>query len=280
MAPRDSLNSAALGSENSHSHDNSLRQRHTQHTNNQLQTVLGNQLTQQASHTHNDQLTNQLIQLQQLQQTQLLNPTSQTMTTELLFNRRHKPPPTMADAHNFIRYNPRSVQRYQVDIIVRQLERTFANDPQDTDAQAEARALRTLHQNMNHYDFTLLLQNYFQDDNHFHLPYNMYWRHYATNNVHLWHCPDPQRADLATALSQLTRLVTGNTRQFNNDNNNNRQNNFQSYNQMPNMYRSRPFPNHLQQFPQPFYQNNAPIFPQYPHSNYFNFSPRFPNNNT
>ena len=168
----------------------------------------------QAQQLQQFQLFQQFLNFQQTQQqsttpaASLLNPSTQPLTLDSLWNTSAAPPPTMADIQNYTRLNPRSITRYQTDNIVRQLDNLFLDNTNTPHAKDEARALRLLHQHLNREKFVLLLQNYFNRHNSFPFPRNTYWRTQASIHVDAWHRPEPEQPDLATALTTLTRRLT------------------------------------------------------------------------
>ena len=168
------------------------------------------------------QLFQQFLQMQQQSAAHtplppsLLTPSAQPLTLDSIWNPNAAPPPTIADIQNYTRMNPRTISRYQTDNIVRQLDNLFLEHTDTPHAKDEARALRLLHTHLDHQRFILLLQNFFKRHNSFPFERNTYWRLQASIHVDAWHRPDPEQADLATALTTLTRRLNNPYQTYNN----------------------------------------------------------------
>ena len=130
--------------------------------------------------------------------------------------------------------NTRNVTKTQLDNFVERLQNLFNASYNDPDAMAEAKALRILHNNLDHRRLTPLCQAYVDPTASFAAPRTHYWR--FTHHIHLDECitRGPDNVDLATAIDRMGRNFnramqtmndnTQNYRRRDNDNRNRRDN--------------------------------------------------------
>ena len=130
--------------------------------------------------------------------------------------------------------NARNVTKTQLDNFVERLQNLFNASYNDPDAMAEAKALRILHNNLDHRRLTPLCQAYVDPTASFAAPRTHYWR--FTHHIHLDECitRGPDNVDLATAIDRMGRNFnramqtmndnTQNYRRRDNDNRNRRDN--------------------------------------------------------